>query len=171
MGGNTTLYSGQSIGDARGRHGLIRKELAGGLSERALYATGIRKANHGALKIPLFRCAIVSVPAPFGASGLRSNQVVVQTFRGLHHAEDSDRSGRILCDAGRCRRCRSASQAAAASGGRSGWQVSDRQDSDRQISAACTARRDQGLTVCVLDLDTHSHFHTYAPLRRAWANP
>jgi hypothetical protein len=118
----------------------------GGIERRALYATDIRKANHGALKIPLFRCVIVSVPASIGTSGLRSNQVVVQTFRGLHHAEDSDRSGRILCDAGRCRRCRSASQGAAASGGCSGWQVSGRQGSDWQISTS-TARRDQGLTV------------------------
>ena len=69
-------------------------------------------------------------------------------FQGwLHHAEDADRGSRILCDAECCRRCRSASQAAAASGACSGWQGSDRQDADREISAAGAARSDQGLTV------------------------
>jgi len=40
-----------------------REELASGIERRALYATQIRKANHGALTNPLFRCVIVSVPA------------------------------------------------------------------------------------------------------------
>jgi len=54
---------------------------------------------------------------------------------------------------------------------RSGWQASGRQGSDWQISTS-RARRDQGLTVCVLDARKiersgyASHYHTYAPLRR-----
>jgi hypothetical protein len=149
-----------------------REELASGIERRALYATQIRKANHGALTNPLFRCVIVSVPAfchwsersPLGPS-------CCNLQGGLHHAEDSDRSGCILCDAERCRCCRSASQRAAASGSRSGWQVSGRQVSDWQISTS-RARRDQGLTVCVLDARKierpgyASHYHSYAPLRR-----
>src|SRR5262249_20335879 len=66
------------------------------------------------------------------------------------HAEDSNCAGCILGDAERCRRCRPASQGAAASGASSGWQVAGRQGSDWQISTS-SARRDQGLTVCVLD--------------------
>jgi len=112
----------------------------------------IRKANHGALKNPLFRCVIVSVPAfchwsertPLGPS------LWCKLSGGLHHAEDSNCAGCILGDAERCRRCRPASQGAAASGASSGWQVAGRQGSDWQISTS-SARRDQGLTVCVLD--------------------
>jgi hypothetical protein len=124
---------------------LRRSRRAGiPIERRALYATDIRKANHGALQMPFSLCHCL-------CSGiLPSLGPVVATFRGLHHAEDSDHSGCILCDAERCRRCRSASQGAAASGTCSGWQVSGRQVSDWQISTS-TARRDQGLTVCVLD--------------------
>jgi hypothetical protein len=149
-----------------------REELASGIERRALYATQIRKANHGALTNPLFRCVIVSVPAFCHWSERSPLGQVVATFKGgLHHAEDSDRSGCILCDAERCRCCRSASQRAAASGSRSGWQVSGRQVSDWQISTS-RARRDQGLTVCVLDARKierpgyASHYHRNAPLRR-----
>src|SRR5215471_16345879 len=39
-----------------------REELASGLSGVLLMQQIIRKANHGALKNPLFRCVIVSVP-------------------------------------------------------------------------------------------------------------
>jgi hypothetical protein len=108
-----------------------------------------------------------------GASGVRSDQVVADFKGGLHHAEVSDRSGCILCDAERCRRCRSASQGATASGTCSGWQVSGRQVSNWQISASA-ARRDQRLTVWVLDARKierpgyASHYHSYEmpPLRR-----
>jgi hypothetical protein len=140
------------------------------LERRALYATDIRKAKHGALKSPFsLRDCLCSAILHLDRA-LRSDQRCKLTG-GLHHAEDSDRSGRILCDAGRCRCCRSASQGAAASGGRAGWQVSGRQGSDWQISTS-TARSDQGLTVCFLDARKiersgyASHFHTYAPLRR-----
>src|SRR5262249_8750477 len=90
---------------------------------------------------------------------------------GLHHAEDSNCACCILGDAERCRRCRPASQGAAASGASSGWQVAGRQGSDWQISTS-SARRDQGLTVCVLDARKIErsgcafHYHSYAPLRR-----
>src|SRR5262249_44807587 len=75
----------------------------------------IRKANHGALRNPLFRCVIVSVPAfchwsertPLGPS------LWCKPSGGLHHAEDSNCAGCILGDAERCRRCRPASQGAA----------------------------------------------------------
>jgi len=126
----------------------------------------IRKANYGALRNPLFRCVIVSVPAPLK----RANCARTKTFRGLNHAEDSNCTGCILGDAGRCRRCRYTRKTAAASAA-SGRQGSDRQGSAWQISNS-TARRDQGLTICVFDARKiersayASHFHTYAPLRR-----
>src|SRR5262245_54423249 len=41
----------------------IREELASGLSDVLFMQQIIRKANHGALKNPLFRCVIVSVRA------------------------------------------------------------------------------------------------------------
>ena len=41
----------------------VRRSVGVGIERRALYATEIRKANHGTLTKPLFRCAIVSVPA------------------------------------------------------------------------------------------------------------
>jgi len=122
----------------------------------------IRKANHGALKNPLFRCVIVSVPAfchwsertPLGPS------LWCKLSGGLHHAEDSNCAGCILGDAERCRRCRPASQGAAASGGSSGWQVAGRQGSDWQNSTS-SARRDQGLTVCSLTLERLSGLDTH----------
>src|SRR5262249_9193013 len=40
-----------------------REELASGLSDVLFMQQIIRKANHGALNNPLFRCVIVSVPA------------------------------------------------------------------------------------------------------------
>src|SRR5262245_26138273 len=132
-----------------------------------------RKANHGALKNPLFRCVIVSVPAFCHWSERTSARTKLwcKLSGGLHHAEDSNCTGCILGDAERCRRCRPASQGAAASGASSGWQVAGRQGSDWQISTS-SARRDQGLTVCVLDARKIErsgcafHYHTYAPLRR-----
>jgi hypothetical protein len=51
--------------------GAVRaSEPAASVERRALYATDIRKANHGALKNPLFRCVIVSSSGifPFGPS-------------------------------------------------------------------------------------------------------
>src|SRR5262249_39043401 len=113
-----------------------------GIDRRALYATDIRKANHG-IPFSLCDCLCPSMPLERADSArikLWSN------FRGLHHAEDSNCTGCILGDAERCRRCRPASQGAAASGACSGWQVSGRQVSAWQISTS-SARRDQGLTV------------------------
>ena len=43
--------------------GGVREELASGLSDVLFMQQIIRKANHGALKDPLFRCVIVSVRA------------------------------------------------------------------------------------------------------------
>src|SRR5262249_29486240 len=145
-----------------------------GLSDVLFMQQIIRKANHGALKDPLFRCVIVSVRAfchwsertPLGPS------LWCKLSGGLHHAEDSNCAGCILGDAERCRCCRPASQGAAASGACSGWQVSGRQGSDWQIStSSARARRDQGLTVCSLTLERLSGLDTpittlYAPLRR-----
>jgi hypothetical protein len=122
------------------------------------------------------RDCLCSAILPFGPSAPLGPSCGANFKGGLHHAEDADRRGRILCDAECCRRCRSASQAAAASGACSGWQgsdrqVSSRQSADRQIPDA-GARSDQGLTVCFLDARKiersgyASHFHTYAPLRR-----
>ena len=64
-------------GDSGGGDGGVREELASGLSDVLFMQQIIRKANHGALKHPLFRCVIVSVPAfchwsertPLGPSG------------------------------------------------------------------------------------------------------
>src|SRR5262249_42164810 len=154
--------------------GGVREELASGLSDVLFMQQIIRKANHGALKDPLFRCVIVSVRAfchwsertPLGPS------LWCKLSGGLHHAEDSNCAGCILGDAERYRCCRPASQGAAASGACSGWQVSGRQGSDWQIStSSARARRDQGLTVCSLTLERLSGLDTpittlYAPLRR-----
>jgi hypothetical protein len=148
-----------------------REELASGLSDVLFMQQIIRKANHGAFKNPLFRCVIVSVPAFWSGADSARTKSRCKLSGGLHHAEDSNYTGCILGDAERCRRCRPASQGAAASGACSGWQVSGRQGSDWQISTS-RARRDQGLTVCVLDARKiersgyASHYHTYAPLRR-----
>src|SRR5262245_30848921 len=49
--------------DARGCNGGVREELASGWSDVLFMQQINRKANHGALKNPLFRCVIVSVPA------------------------------------------------------------------------------------------------------------
>src|SRR5262249_45581525 len=119
-----------------------------------LYATDNQGSKPRALKNPLFRCVIVSVPAfchwsertPLGPSCGANFQ------GGLHHAEDSNCTGCILGDAERCRCCRPASQGTTSSGACSGWQVSGRQGSDWQISTS-SARRDQGLTVCSLTLE------------------
>src|SRR4029077_11119396 len=59
-----------------------REELASGIERRALYATQIRKANHGALTNPLFRCVIVSVPAFCHWSERSPLGQVVATFKG-----------------------------------------------------------------------------------------
>ena len=71
-------FSGRARGCA-----LLRRSVGVGIERRALYATEIRKANHGTLTNPLFRCVIVSVPAfcHWSASGVRSDQVVA-TFKG-----------------------------------------------------------------------------------------
>jgi hypothetical protein len=94
----------------------------------------------------LFRCVIVSVPACHWSKRTPLGSSCGQTLGGLHHAEGSNCTGCILGDAERCRRCRPASQGAAASGACSGWQVAGRQVSAWQISTS-SARRDQGLTV------------------------
>jgi len=138
-----------------------------GLSDVLFMQQIIRKANHGALKNPLFRCVIVSVPAFCHWS--ERTPLGCKLSGGLHHAEDSNCAGCILGDAERCRCCRPASQGAAASGASSGWQVAGRQGSDWQISTSST-RRDQGLTVCVLDARrSGSSITTYAPLRRGFS--
>src|SRR5262245_24446915 len=148
-----------------------REELASGLSDVLFMQQIIRKANHGALKNPLFRCVIVSVPAFCHWSERTSarTNLSCKLSGGLHHAEDSNCTGCILGDAERRRRCRPASQGAAASGASSGWQVAGRQGSDRQISTS-SARRDQGLTVLDARKIERSgcafHYHAYAPLRR-----
>jgi hypothetical protein len=53
------------VAEAFGGCALLRRSrrVGVGIERRALYATGIRKANHGTLTNPLFRCVIVSVPA------------------------------------------------------------------------------------------------------------
>jgi hypothetical protein len=159
----------------RGGCALLRhsRRVGVGIGDVLFMQQIIRKANHGALKNPLFRCVIVSVPAFCHWSGADSARTKLRCklSGGLHHAEDSNYTGCILGDAERCRRCRPASQGATASGACSGWQVSGRQGSDWQISTS-RARRDQGLTVCVLDARKiersgyASHYHTYAPRRR-----
>jgi hypothetical protein len=60
--GHQVLWSLEFSGRARGC-ALLRRSVGVGIERRALYATEIRKANHGTLTNPLFRCAIVSVPA------------------------------------------------------------------------------------------------------------
>jgi hypothetical protein len=148
-----------------------REELAAGLRDVLFMQqiSGKRTTGHYKCPFSLCDCLCSGILPLERAESARTK--LLQPLRGLHHAEDSDRSGCILCDAERCRRCRSASQRAAASGSRSGWQVSGRQVSDWQISTS-RARRDQGLTVCVLDARKierpgyASHYHSYAPLRR-----
>jgi len=137
-----------------------------GIERRALYATDNQESELRGIKESPFSLCDSLCSGTIEASELRSDQ----TFRGLNHAEDSNCTGCILGDAGRCRRCRYTRKTAAASAA-SGRQGSDRQGSAWQISNS-TARRDEGLTICVLDARKiersgyASHFHTYAPLRR-----
>src|SRR5262249_17599538 len=55
-----TVHRRTAIADGDGG---VREELASGLSDVLFMQQIIRKANHGALKDPLFRCVIVSVRA------------------------------------------------------------------------------------------------------------
>src|SRR5262245_7184962 len=139
----------------------------------ALYATDKQESEpRGIKKSPFSLCdCLCSGILPLERADSARTKLWCKLSGGLHHAEDSNCTGCILGDAERCRCCRPASQGAAASGACSGWQVSGRQGSDWQISTS-SARRDQGLTVCVLDARKiersgySSHYHTYAPLRR-----
>ena len=59
-------FTGASgVAEAFGGCALLRRSrrIRVGIEGRALYATDTRKANHGTLTNPLFRCVIVSVPA------------------------------------------------------------------------------------------------------------
>src|SRR5262249_53222393 len=78
-----------------------REELASGLCDVLFMQQIIRKANHGALKNPLFRCVIVSVPAFCHWSERTSARTKLwcKLSGGLHHAEDSNCTGCILGDA------------------------------------------------------------------------
>src|SRR5215813_9645439 len=139
----------------------------------ALYATDNQESEpRGIKKSPFSLCdCLCSGILPLERADSARTKLWCKLSGGLHHAEDSNCAGCILGDAERCRRCRPASQGAAASGASSGWQVAGRQGSDWQISTS-SARRDQGLTVCVLDARKIErsgcafHYHTYAPLRR-----
>src|SRR5215813_11978908 len=139
----------------------------------ALYATNNQESEpRGIKKSPFSLCdCLCSGNLPLERADSARFKLWCKLSGGLHHAEVSNCAGCILGDAERCRRCRPASQGAAASGASSGWQVAGRQGSDWQISTS-SARRDQGLTVCVLDARKiersgyASHYHTYAPLRR-----
>ena len=143
-----------------------------GIERCALYATDNQESEPWGIKTPPFSlcdCLCSGILPLERADSARTKWCKLSG--GLHHAEDSNCAGCILGDAERCRCCRPASQRAAASGACSGWQVSGRQGSDWQISTS-SARRDQGLTVCVLDARKieqsgyASHHHTYAPFRR-----
>src|SRR5215813_13300267 len=134
-----------------------------GVGRCALYATDNQESEpRGIKKSPFSLCeCLCSGILPLERADSSRTKLWCKLSGGLHHAEDSNCAGCILGDAERCRCCRPASQGAAASGASSGWQV-----------ATSSARRDQGLTVCVLDARKiersgyASHYHTYAPLRR-----
>ena len=144
-----------------------------GIERCALYATDNQESEPWGIKTsPFSLCeCLCSGILPLERADSARTKLWCKLSGGLHHAEDSNCAGCILGDAERCRCCRPASQRAAASGACSGWQVSGRQGSDWQISTS-SARRDQGLTVCVLDARKieqsgyASHHHTYAPFRR-----
>ena len=143
-----------------------------GIERCALYATDNQESEPWGIKTsPFSLCdCLCSGILPLERADSARTKLWCKLSGGLHHAEDSNCAGCILGDAERCRRCRPASQGAAASGASSGWQVAGRQGSDWQISTS-SARRDQGLTVCVLDArkiersGCASHYRTYAPLR------
>src|SRR5215467_8871710 len=148
--------------------------VGGGIERCALYATDNQESEpRGIKKSPFSLCdCLCSGILPLERAD--SARTIGKPSGGLHHAEDSNCAGCILGDAERCRCCRPASQGAAASGASSGWQVAGRQGSDWQISTS-RARRDQGLTVCVLDARKIErsgyafHYHAYAPLPRGFS--
>src|SRR5215467_16318138 len=142
-----------------------------GIERCALYATDNQESEpRGIKKSPFSLCdCLCSGILPLERADSARTKLWCKLSGGLHHAEDCNCTGCILGDAERRRRCRPASQGAAASGASSGWQVAGRQGSDRQISTS-SARRDQGLTVLDARKIERSgcafHYHAYAPLRR-----
>src|SRR5262249_39876264 len=142
----------------------------------ALYATDNQESEpRGIKKSPCSLCdCLCSAILPLERADSARTKLWCKLSGGLHHAEDSTCAGCILGHAERCRRRRPAAQGAAASGASSGWQVAGRQGSDWQISTS-SARRDQALTLCVLDARKIErsgcafHYHAYAPLRRGFS--